>query len=241
MTLSILCITKLEPHAVPFVMSLQNLADSLRAEFVLGLDSPSEDSLRSIRKHAEVTDRLVPVDAQGCLENVHDFVLGHCTGDYVLRIDDDEQCSPAMKSWLALQKYREHDHWSFPRAHLWGSPKMMLKTPQLWPDFQTRLSVRAKAGGRLTIHDGSPFGGGERAPVLIEHHVFLVRSQDERIEKVRRYDAIAQGAGTAFMPFIVPEIAYRGESLKTIPLNDGRTDTGYYEQGCGGCGKWVTL
>jgi hypothetical protein len=118
---------------------------------------------------------------------------------------------------------------------------MMLKTPQLWPDAQTRLSIRAKAGGRDVIHSGSPHGGGEMAPVLIEHHVFLVRSREEREAKVARYDAIAQGAGTSFLPFIVPERAYAGQSLKTIPLNDGRTDVGHYDQQCGGCGKWVTL
>ncbi len=241
MTLSIMCITKLEPHAFYFLTALQNLADTLRAEFVLGLDDVCATQTRMLGKATTLTDRLVPVDAQGCLENVHDFVLGHCTGDYVLRLDDDERCSPAMMQWLSLGKYRSSDVWSFPRAHLWGNEKMMLKTPHLWPDVQTRLSTREKSGGRTHIHAGSPHGGGQLAPVLIEHHVFLVRSLEERKAKVERYDKIAEGAGTSFLPFIVPELAYKGESHKTLPLNIGRTDTGHYEQGCGGCGKWLTF
>ena len=91
MTLSVMCITKLEPHAVPFVEKLIGLAGKLRAELVIGLDAPYSPS----HEYAPFA-HIVPVDAEGCLENVHDTVLDHCLGDYALRLDDDEQCSPAM-------------------------------------------------------------------------------------------------------------------------------------------------
>jgi hypothetical protein len=243
MKLTLMMITQLEPHARPFVAAAQRLARECKAEFVLGLDRAEDAGLGfMVKGEFPRHQRIVHVDARGCLENVLDEVVEQCHGDYVLRLDDDERCSPAMEAWLRNGDYQASDHWKFPRAHLWPAPKpSMLKTPHLWPDEQTRLSVRAKAGGRTVIHAGSPFGGGELAPVLIEHHKFLVKTKAERQAIVLRYETVAQGAGQSFLVFSVPEDYYKGESVKLIPLNDGRTDLGYYQQGCGGCGRWITL
>jgi hypothetical protein len=244
MNISILCITKLEGYAQPYLTQFEKLAKALKGELVIGFDVyPNQTSTAPIKTCASLV-QIIPVRSEGYLESVHDLVVAQCRGDYVLRLDDDEQCSPAMEDWLKLGKYRDHDHWKFNRAHLWptdGPKPMMIKTPQLWPDQQTRLSVRAKADGRNIIHAGSPYGGGELAPVLIEHHKFLVKTLAERRAIVANYDRVAQGAGTEFAAFSVPEDYYKGESHKLIPLNDGRIDTGHYEQGCGGCGKWITL
>ncbi len=89
----------------------------------------------------------------------------------------------------------------------------MLKTLHLWPDHQTRLSTRAKASGRNWIHCGSPFGGGELAPVAIEHHKFMLFSVAERRAQSKRYDSIAPGAGENMKAFQVPEDAYTSEEI----------------------------
>jgi hypothetical protein len=119
-----------------------------------------------------------------------------------------------MLAWLHDRKYVYADHWQFPRLALWSDEEHFLLTPQLWPDHQTRLSVKAKAGGRPGIHDGSPFGGGIHAHVAIEHHKFLVKSTEERAAIAARYDGIRQGTGTSGMlAFNLPEHAY-GTSLQ---------------------------
>lgn len=138
----------------------------------------------------------------GCIENVLDAAVAQCREGYVLRLDDDEAMSPEMLAWLASGAYREHDHWAFPRMNLWPDTGHFIASHSLWPDYQTRLSVKAKSGGRSSIHDGSPFGTGELAPVPIEHHKFLVRSEAERREILARYEALG---AHGYAQFSVPE------------------------------------
>lgn len=217
MTLSILVVTKAEPHAELYLLAMATLADDLGGELVIACDG-----VEAVTKLAELRLAYVVrhVHSHGYIESVLDEAIGFCTGDYVLRLDDDERCSPAMVRWLAAREYEKGDHFKFPRANLWPTPDLVAITPQLWPDRQTRLSVKAKAGGRTTIHAGSPFGGGEEAPCVIEHHSFLVRSLEERRAKVARYDSIAPGMGTQFLAFSCPEDVYP-DGMEVGRLGDG--------------------
>lgn len=124
--------------------------------------------------------KCVSVVSLGYLESTLEYGVQNCDGEYILRLDDDEACSPAMASWLEAKAYEADAHWKFPRMHLWGDTHSVLLTPQLFPDHQTRLSTKAMSGGRHFPHAMSPFGGGALAPVAIEHHKFLVRSREER-------------------------------------------------------------
>src|SRR5690606_10758983 len=90
--------------------------------------------------------------------------------------------------------------------------------PPLWPDLQTRLSVKAKSGGRTRVHAGSPFGTGTVAPCVLEHHKFLVRPRGEREALVERYERIERGAGLGYSMFSVPE-PYE-DQLRTAPLGN---------------------
>jgi hypothetical protein len=165
---------------------------------------------------------IVPIASKGYLESVHDEALRACRGKYVLRLDDDERISPAMRHWLFKRTYRLAPHWKFPRVHFWGDAQTVLLTPQLYPDWQTRLSHRNFAGGRTIIHCGSPFGGGEDAQVQIEHHKFLVRSFEDRLRIAEAYDAVMPGAGTGGMSaFSLPERFYAGEDVRFVPYQDG--------------------
>jgi hypothetical protein len=75
------------------------------------------------------------------------------------------------------------------------------------------------AGGRTSIHCGSPHGGGDVAPVVIEHHKFLVKSLDERLRLARHYDTVG-GGGTGWnFPFNVPELAYDRMELRRYDGN----------------------
>ncbi len=210
--ISILCITQAQSYSLPFLRDLARLANILDGEFVVALDDQfSVDLLEQIDRFGRVT-RLITVKVEGpSIEGVLDEAISYCHGDYILRIDDDERCSPAMITWLKEKSYLSADHWCFPRVHFWGDSQSVLITPSLWPDQQTRLSIKAKAGGRSQLHAGSPFGFGEHAPVVIEHHKFLVKSYAERKIIAERYDQFRPGYGTRRMlPYNLPEDAYRG-------------------------------
>lgn len=175
MKLSILCVSTGKDRAQPFFDHFSDLAAQLDAELVLAIDG-------------------VHVHSKGYIESVLDEAIALTHGDYVLRLDDDERCSPAMITWLRAGKYLDADHWTFPRAHFYGNAHSVVCEDYYFPDLQTRLSVREKAGGRSEIHAGSPFGAGMIARVCIEHWVYLVKSYEERREIARGYQRIRAGA-----------------------------------------------
>lgn len=178
--LTVLVVSQYEPHADSFLNDLAVAAEALDARFV-------EHDGRGA----------------GVIEHVLDDAIATCPNGYILRVDDDERISLEMLGWLATGAYREQEHWAFPRMNLWPDADHFITSHSLWPDYQTRLSVKAKSGGRTGVHDGSPFGTGELAPCAIEHHKFLVRSEAERREILARYEAL--GADRGHAQFSVPE------------------------------------
>jgi hypothetical protein len=210
--LTIVCISKIEAYATLFLHEMQGLASQLDCSFVIGADGLSAER-RAYAQFPYATS-IVAVESKGYLESVHDMVIDRVQTPYVLRLDDDEKASPAMVDWLYDRAYRADDHWKFPRANLW-TLTTFINSPHLWPDTQTRLSVKTKAGGRGVIHAGSPYGGGRPAPVAIEHHKFIVKTYEERLRIAERYDTISKGCGTGGMiPFNLPEDFY-----KELPLD----------------------
>lgn len=199
--LTLLCVSKLGDHARPFIEHFDEAAQELDATFVLAVDRAGAPGW-TLDLH---TDQFLWVRSDGYIESVLDDVIAECPDGYILRMDDDERISPPMQRWLAAGAYRQHDHWAFPRMHLWPDAKHYIVNDPLYPDLQTRLSVKAKAGGRRRIHVGSPFGTGTVAPVEIEHHKFLVRERAERERLVETYDRVLPGAGEHFKVFSVPE------------------------------------
>jgi hypothetical protein len=221
MDLSILCISKIEPFSLQFIGSMRDLAYRLGAEMVIAADG--DDAVIRAEETFGTKVQIFPVLSEGYLESVHDIAVSVCTGDCVLRLDDDEQCSSAMINWLTAEKYKAYDHWKFPRAAMWHGG-MYLRSPQLWPDHQTRLSVKSKALGRTTLHAGSPHGGGFCAPVAIEHYKFVVKTFTQRMRIAENYDRIWAGSGTnGMLAFSLPELAY-GDNLPTAVWGDGTVD-----------------
>lgn len=211
MTLSILCITKAEPHSGDFLLQMHQLARGLGAELIVGFDTSGEVKTPAIVANLEGA-RFFRIESDGYIESVLDPMIGVCSGDYILRLDDDERVSDAMADWLQRGEYLQADHWAFPRAWLWEGVDGRIgyvTNPPLWPDVQTRLSIAAKAGRRTQIHQASPYGTGQVAPVYLEHHLLLVRNQEERIAKAAHYDQLQPGAGSGyFLAYYVPEICF---------------------------------
>lgn len=209
MSLSIVTVTNCEPHAERFIARMRKDADALGAELVIGIDR--ESAPKAIEALADVAVR---VKSKGYVESVLDEVLKHCTGDYILRLDDDETISVALLDWLAAEWYEAGEVFAFVRPYFWGDERHFL--PALLPDYQTRLSTKAKAGGRNEIHVGSPYGTGQLVPFPIEHHKFLVKSRAEREAIAARYESIRPGAGTLphFGMYNLPEMYF--ETLEVM-------------------------
>src|SRR5689334_16755088 len=103
MTLSILCVTNNEPHAEPFILRMHTLATALGAELVLGLDG-ARARQAVYRGLANVAVDLPAHDIE-LQEMVSDIAVNACSGDWVLRLDDDEAVSYSLEKWIASHAY----------------------------------------------------------------------------------------------------------------------------------------
>lgn len=224
--ISILAVTRGEAHTPRFLHHFLTLASALDGEMVLGCDGPRASEIMntvvSLVSPSVRPAKVHTIDVrpnQPIIEAVLHQVVAACTAPYVLRLDDDETLNPSAIEWLVSGAYERRDVWKFNRAHLWGDEGTYLEAPQLWPDHQTRLSTREKAGGRHWIHAGSPFGGGDLAPeaCAILHHKFLVRTREAREDIGRRYDGVQHGAGIAggMRAFQLPEDVF-GDRLELM-------------------------
>ncbi len=183
--LTILTISQNQPYAQPFLRAHSKLARDLDATRVLLIDGKDVPS------------------CEGLMESQLDHAISLTRTQYILEISDDEQPSPAMIEWLAARAYQEHDLWCFPLACLYPDRHHYISSEPLWPDYQTRLSTREKAGGRHRVHAGSPHGRGQIAPCALEHHKYIARTRQQREATLARYEEL--GAGDYFRIFSLPE------------------------------------
>ncbi len=208
--LTILCVTDARPHSARFIAEMAVLAGALSAHLALVADG--DEATERIRDAGYFCQT---VKSTGDIGSVLDEALDYCPPGYVLRLDDDETASPALMRWLTARDYRAADHWRFPRMWLWPSMRSFITNAPVWPDHQTRLSIKEKSGNRPLIHQGSPYGAGELAPfAVIEHWKLLLHTLEERRAIVARYDSLQADAGTLCRSHYVPEDFFE-ESLKT--------------------------
>lgn len=199
MSLSILCVTKALPRTDTFIEHFFDLGHRLGAEVVIAVDGKD-------------------VRSKGYIESCLDEAIALTHGDYVLRLDDDERCSPALRAWLERKEYLVEEHWTFPRVHLWRDPKTIILSGAYFPDLQTRLSVRAKAGNRPIIHQGSPYGAGTIARVAIEHWTYLCKSYEERCETCAFYNGMAPGTGRSIEDEMPGEVQFMEYGDGYVPM-----------------------
>lgn len=210
--LAIVCMTKGERHAVAFLDAMRKDAHSVGARFVVVADNCDP---------YHRADQLVNVTSQGYFESAWDEALEHINAPYILRLDDDETLSLPLLTWLAAGEYRSGEVFAFARVHFWANHHQVIINPPLYPDLQTRLTTKERAGGRNVIHTGSPYGTGEIVPYPIEHHKFLVRNLEERRAIAAHYESIRPGAGMSdtYRPFNLPETCF--DTLKLWDYKNG--------------------
>lgn len=220
MSLTILCVTRVEPCVIGLLRRMYYNSQTIGCEFAIAYDGIESFKIGHLANIPST--RSIMVQSAGYIETVLDEAVESCRTNYILRLDDDESMSSQMVEWLRSMEYESAPHWKFSRAHLFRDDETCIVNPPLWPDHQTRLSTRAMSFGRTLIHCGSPFGGGKLAPdgVSIIHHKFLVKSLEQRQSIVERYDSVSPGSGTCFEAFSLPEKVYLVEDMNLVTLSE---------------------
>jgi hypothetical protein len=213
MKLSILAVTAGEPHTPRFLRHFRAVADMLSAEFVVAHDRCEPPSCDA--------DRYVPVQSSGAIEDVLVEAHAACSGDYVLRLDDDETLSPqailCIAEWLPVEA--DTRVYAFPRANLWGDQWHAISSGHLFPDVQARMMPRGREH-RTRVHEG--IAPDALFPGMILHHKFLIKSPDERRAIAARYEAKQAGCGSGhYLQFSVPEDCF---DIETFSFFTGRVE-----------------
>lgn len=209
MSLSILCVTNNQHQDVArHILRMHNLAVFVGAEFVLGLDRVGAKDAEFYRETANKTLELCADKLQ---EDVLDQAVAACSGDWVLRLDDDELVSEALEVWLSKKRYETGNLFAFPRIYLYPDDQHYLTNPGMYPDLQTRLGRKSLMFGVNYVHAGNPNGTGTVIPYAIEHHNLLVKTRAEREAILARYESLRPGAGTVshYARYNVPELFYQ--------------------------------
>lgn len=201
MKLSIVCVTQGHTATWPLIKRLLMQAGELNAEVVFGAHGAEAQRLLA---GGPSEHRVVPVEGR-FLEELVDPALEAASGDYILRVDDDELLPEEFIAWLKTDEYLQHDSWFFPRFHPWPDGDHIISSHPCYPDFQGRLTTREKASRPPRLHSGSPWPA-YRAPVWFEHFQFLVRTKEERRAQTARYATLmGQPHTTEQVDVVFPE------------------------------------
>ena len=181
-------------------------------EVVLALDErgPREEIARAV---GGLADRVAVLPAMPNMERYLGWVHRQCTGDWILRVDDDELPSRALLEALpSLVRESELTHFWIPRRWVHPSPREAI-AQGLWErDIQVRL-VRNEPGiWRFSggTHSNIRVEGAGRvveAPLL--HLVLLLSDTDRRRAKADAYErahpGITDDTGASVNHVFVPE------------------------------------
>jgi glycosyltransferase involved in cell wall biosynthesis len=178
-----------EQRLGPVLARIRPFAD----ELVIGVDSKTTDGTLAIAQAYADTCITIDNPAATCNGGLKTLV-SHCTGDWLLRLDDDELMPPEFWELLpALMAQTRYTHFKLPRLHLNQlSPLLWIDDGYLYPDYQLRLLKNDPA-----LHHFPPPVGhvgltceGERgrlASLPIIHLNLAINSPDARAAKLRKY------------------------------------------------------
>lgn len=211
--LSIVCITNARPHSEYFLKKLHDNAKFLNAELIIGADG-----VKAMALAQSLTKRVVSVVSKGYIESILNRVMAMAEGVWVLRIDDDEEISPAMLQWLQSKQYKSSPLWRIPTMALWGDETKFITTSPLWPDAHLRLTTwRYRLGWDTKPHAPMPYQTDYMAPVAILHHKYLINDYNQRKLIADRYESISHGAGYGIHKvFTLPEDVFQNLTLHSV-------------------------
>lgn len=206
-SLSICCVTANPSRAAAVLSTFRGVAD----EIVVAVDVAGGE--RDLTSLEVVADSLFEIELGTFLESAMTWLHERCSGDWILRIDDDEVPSASLLERLPelvrardVVQYWLARRWVYPDAAHW------LEDWPWFPDFQGRL-VRNDA--RLWFpglcHSSVAFTPPARyLEGGLYHLAHLLSDSGERERKVERYlevdPALRETAADAYLPtYYLPE------------------------------------
>jgi hypothetical protein len=206
--ISLCCLCSADPARLAALLEL--LRDRVD-EIVVAVDDRADTAaLGPVRERA---DRVVLVPYAPPPGRMLPWLYAQCTGDWVLRLDDDEVPSRALLDGLRSLADPSVTHVWLPRRWLYGGEDTYLDAWPWVPDFQLRLSVNDPRLVRFPAvrHIPVEVAGPARYASEPIYHLDLLRPRAERERKVADYDRERPGmriAGLAFnQAFYLPELS----------------------------------
>jgi glycosyltransferase involved in cell wall biosynthesis len=179
----------------PLLNQLAMLAD----ELVAIVDADSTDNSEVIAR--SYTEHVYGIQShsrfnESLFAAFRSEVWKRCSGDWILRIDDDETLSPAWsrEQLNRLMERREITHYYFPRRWLVVGGHVFLCNAPWYPDFQLRLmrNIPSIVDEPISLHRPGKIAGqmGFVTGLPIYHWNLLVYDRRQREQKVAESDRI---------------------------------------------------
>src|SRR5215204_7291508 len=178
-----------------YIEKLLQVGRRFADEVVVAVDASSEDSTEMICR--EFADKIFRVESPGYVERILPWLNEQCTGDWILRLDDEELPSAGLIEILPdLMNDREMTHYHLRRRTIIGEDRTeWIAQRPWWPDWKLRLFRNIPSIVRIPgrLHTGYEVKGASRFLYRgsIYHYDFVYHGEQHRKDKVRQYEIIS--------------------------------------------------
>lgn len=174
----------------PLIAHAKEISD----EVVIGVDSKTTDNTFELCQQAGADVVFwIENNALTCNAGLEQLVDA-CSGDWILRLDDDEYMEPQFNRIKhALMNQTHFTHYKFPRLHISNvNPLQWINDSYLYPDYQMRLFKNQKellhfpgAVGHTSITSDGPKGRIFATNIIHLNHA--INSRQKREAKLEKY------------------------------------------------------
>jgi hypothetical protein len=216
-----LCLTASRDEAA--VRALLELMRPVVDEVVLGVDARAAE--RILAACGDLVDQAYAYEYETTVEQYVAWMYERCTGEWILRLDDDEAPSAALLAALPeLARDRRRSLLLLPMRDLYPTRERYIVSHPWYPDYHARL-IRNLPG--LWSFAGTPhreieaLGERRRIPEAPLYHLhFAQPDTDERLAAARRREEIAPGIMTEAFPVNAVSLPEYWSGVRTAAVPD---------------------
>jgi predicted O-methyltransferase YrrM len=207
-------------NSAPFIERLLQAGAEFADEIIIGVDRSSTDSTEDIC--ARYADKLFRLEPIGTSERALAWLNDQCSGDWILRLDDDELPSARFVDALPrLMRDRNYTHYWLPRRWVIGEGRSRwIAEHPWWPDWQVRffrnLPSLVSFPGQLHTDYDVQGAAGYFSEGSLYHYALVERNEEERRQKIEQYERIAPGNSKPWYYFPNESVI----ATRTTPTDD---------------------
>jgi hypothetical protein len=190
-------------------------------EIVLAADDRVADDIHAAC--ADLVDRRLSYTFEWSPSRYIGWILHQCSGDWILRLDDDELPGEDLLAALPrLTADRRHSCVHLPRRHLHLDLGRYLRSHPWFPDYQARLLRNVPGLWRFdgrAHRDVEVLGEHLRAPASPLYHLrYVITAEDGRLATIDRYEPMAHDLTTEAYPVNALYVPERWSGVHTAPV-----------------------